>query len=174
MGRRQQPSPSHSSFFRRCKGYILISVEFRATHRYEHFLNKWKSTVGHFYFSHSSRKTWKLLHKLGEDSNIIAIDPNKIANRLVEVSRAPPDTIHTVSTKKFQNNLKQTLQLWDTHMVSHWMKLRNTQVKPNESCWFRWNIPQILFTGAQKCESSLRIYFFSDIMKTFVIPLEFK
>ncbi|KAG5867650.1 hypothetical protein JTB14_034455 [Gonioctena quinquepunctata] len=53
----------------------------------------------------SSRKAWGLLRRLGEanrgqHSNNPTNNPNKIASRIVEVSRAPSDETHTVSTKK--------------------------------------------------------------------------
>nr|CAI5847833.1 unnamed protein product [Callosobruchus analis] len=68
-------------------------------------MNKWASTVEHLDFTHSSRKAWSLLRRLGgtnrnKNLNKPTIHPNKIANRIVEVSRAPSDKAHTKSVKK--------------------------------------------------------------------------
>ncbi|KAG5870120.1 hypothetical protein JTB14_000096 [Gonioctena quinquepunctata] len=73
-------------------------------------MDKWTSAVECMKFARSSRKAWGLLRKLGEcNGNVVgnaSINPNQIANRIVDVSRAPTDKNHTRDVKKSLRDLK--------------------------------------------------------------------
>ncbi|XP_039295405.1 uncharacterized protein LOC120353926 [Nilaparvata lugens] len=65
---------------------------------------KWMKTTESLDFKKSSRKAWSLLRKLGGGSAVIhktpMVTPNKIASRMVTLSRAPRDPQHTKEIKK--------------------------------------------------------------------------
>ncbi|KAG5861326.1 hypothetical protein JTB14_024445 [Gonioctena quinquepunctata] len=75
-------------------------------------MDKWTSAVERMNFARSSRKAWGLLRKLGEcNRNVVgnaSINPNQIANRIVDVSRAPSDKNHTRDVKKSPRDLKRS------------------------------------------------------------------
>ncbi|KAL4096724.1 hypothetical protein QTP88_021619 [Uroleucon formosanum] len=72
---------------------------------------KWLNLVKHTDFKHSSRKAWALLRKLGGNSKYSAnkenqVNPNLVANRIVNLSRATPDKLATKDIKSKLRNLK--------------------------------------------------------------------
>jgi len=72
---------------------------------------KWLNLVEHTDFKHSSRKAWALLRKLGANGKYSAnkenqVNPNLVANRIVNLSRATPDKQATKDIKAKLRNLK--------------------------------------------------------------------
>jgi prephenate dehydratase len=69
--------------------------------------------VEHTDFKHSSRKSWALLRKLGGNGKYNVnkekknqVNPNLVANRIVNLSRATPDKQATKNIKSKLRNLK--------------------------------------------------------------------
>ncbi|KAG5892342.1 hypothetical protein JTB14_011208 [Gonioctena quinquepunctata] len=91
---------------------------------YEEFedsgMDKYISAVERMNFARSSRKAWGLLRKLGEcNGNAVgnaSINPNQIANRIVDVYRAPTDKNHTRDVKKSLRDLKRSTSFRTTSL----------------------------------------------------------
>jgi hypothetical protein len=73
-------------------------------------MGRWTSAIEHVNFLRFSREAWGLLGKLGEcNRNVVgntSINPNQIANRIVEISRVPSNKDHTKTIKKSLRDLK--------------------------------------------------------------------
>jgi len=72
---------------------------------------KWLNLVEHTDFKHSSRKAWALLRKLGGNGKYRAnkenqVNPNLVADRIVNLSRATLDKQATKDIKAKLRNLK--------------------------------------------------------------------
>ncbi|KAG5861871.1 hypothetical protein JTB14_014719 [Gonioctena quinquepunctata] len=75
-------------------------------------MDKWTSAVERMNFARSSRKALGLLRKLGGcNRNVVgnaSINPNQIANRIVDISRAPSDENHTRDVKQSLRDLERS------------------------------------------------------------------
>lgn len=80
--------------------------------------DRWIKMVENTDFKHSSPRAWRLLCRLGSDgsskSNLPKINPNLIANRIIEMSRAPSHKQFTMNIKKKFSNLKKVAVRRDT------------------------------------------------------------
>ncbi|KAI8426565.1 hypothetical protein MSG28_005355 [Choristoneura fumiferana] len=65
---------------------------------------KWESAVGNMDFKRSSRKAWKVLHRLSGKQHpqklSLKVNPDAIANRMVDVTRAKRDKMFTKRVKQ--------------------------------------------------------------------------
>jgi hypothetical protein len=110
--------------------------EYNSSHRSETAANlleelneqrkkKWEKTIEAANFTHSSRKAWKMLKKLGTDaipaSRQKSITANGIASRLLRVSKTQRDREHVRTTKMNLRRKKRTLTV--------------NQTLSRESCW---------------------------------------
>jgi hypothetical protein len=75
--------------------------------------SRWEDIVEKTNFTHTSRKAWNLMKKLGTDAPEIVppktVTANNIASRLLCVSKAPMDKNHARATKSSMHGLKSTL-----------------------------------------------------------------
>ncbi|XP_072378913.1 uncharacterized protein [Diabrotica undecimpunctata] len=144
-------------------------------------LNKWKSTVEHIDFSRSSRKAWGLIRKLGEASraqhlNKSTIEPNKIANRIIENSRAPSEKTHTSTVKRALKQLKANTPATSEYSRAFSLDEINealNQTKTGKAAGFDGMYPEFIVHTGTKTRQWLK-KFFSDIVNTAVLPPEFK
>ncbi|XP_055714426.1 uncharacterized protein LOC129808680 [Phlebotomus papatasi] len=74
---------------------------------------KWRETVENTDFTHSSRKAWRLLRKLGADSRCEAtvnkISPNSVASRLIRVSKTKLSKVDLELTRREVRCKRKTL-----------------------------------------------------------------
>ncbi|XP_072390744.1 uncharacterized protein [Diabrotica undecimpunctata] len=144
-------------------------------------LNKLKSTVEHIDFSRSSRKAWGLIRKLGEASraqhlNKSTIEPNKIANRIIENSRAPSEKTHTSTVKRALKQLKANTFATSEYSRAFSLDEINevlNQTKTGKAAGFDGMYPEFIVHTGTKTRQWLK-KFFSDIVNTAVLPPEFK
>jgi hypothetical protein len=89
---------------------------------------KWEKTVEAANFTHSSRKAWKMLKKLGTDATLASrqksITANGITSRLLRVSKSKRDRKHVRTTKMNLRKKKGTLTSTKLYQeISLWMNL---------------------------------------------------
>ena len=142
---------------------------------------KWHNLTSNVDFTHSSRKAWSFMKKLGVDSNVnkratTQITPNNVASRLLEVSKA---TLDRKQKGKILNKLKnQKRKLSPDNFLSSDITHEELskvllEMKIGKAAGFDEIYPEMLKNCGPLARDWLRM-FFSNIINTGTIPKLFK
>lgn len=142
---------------------------------------KWLQTVKKLNFKQSSRKAWSLLKKLGGNSHSAQatplVTPNRIANRLIDLSRgAKIDKSHAKNVRKELAQLK--LSCVDDHALTtpfseNEVELALNSVKNGKAPGFDNIHPEFLKHCGKRTRKWLTS-FFSSLLTSGQLPPEFK
>lgn len=124
---------------------------------------RWQETTENLSFTHSSRKAWALLKKLGPENvgNLVIgiVTPNDVASRLIRVGKIEMDKSHT-------REVKRKLRSWKYQMeIVEALK----KVKINKAAGFDGIYPEMLKNTGFETQSWLADLY-SDILITSKIP----
>jgi len=143
--------------------------------------NKWLMDLENMDFTHSSKKAWSVIKKLDGSSSCLQtnpnnINPNMIANHIVNMSRVSSTKAHTksakLSLKIIKRNMPQTSQYCVDFTVA---EIENAIkfVKPGKAAGFDGVYPEFLLNSGPNVRKWLS-KFYSDIVKTGNLPSSLK
>ncbi|KAI5756023.1 hypothetical protein M8J77_021438 [Diaphorina citri] len=141
---------------------------------------KWKGTVESMNFTHSSRKAWSVIRKLGganrPNSKTVNIHPDKIAKRIVQVSKSEPDK---EISRKVQQELKELRRTTDPNSTVSGAFSEDEineallDTKTGKAAGFDEMYPEFLTNCGPRTRKWL-CAFFTDILLTNRLPTDFK
>lgn len=141
---------------------------------------RWCETVENLTFARSSRKPWSLIRKLGAakppNPNNAKIHPNKVARRIVRMSKVPPDVRFSRKTIRKYRELRKR-----TPKTSHHSRPFTTDevdsalsaTKIGKAAGFDCIYPEFLVKSGPRVRKWMA-RFFSDVMLNNKLPLLFK
>lgn len=142
--------------------------------------SKWKQTVESIDFSKSSRKSWALLRRLGgaskRGSNRPRIDPNLIAQRIVNCSNSPSDKAFSRKIRNQYRNLRRRTRR--SSNISRAFTVDEidrgiAEMKVGKAAGFDAMYPEFLVNSGARVRQWLA-NFFSDLISRNELPPIFK
>lgn len=141
---------------------------------------KWENTLRGMDFTHSSRKAWNVLKKISCGSTPqfgkTLISPNVIANRILKISQAPSDKIHTREIKRELRRLKldsQPSSVYSQNVTIEEITIALTSVKTGKAAGFDNIYPEFLKHMGKNTKRWLSVLF-SKILNSGNLPKAFK
>ena len=141
---------------------------------------KWQETVSNLDFTHSSRKAWTLIRKLGCDPTIETkhptVNPNTIATRLLQASKITEKDEWTRSVRKTLRKeasaLKPNNQFANPFSINE-LELALNKLKHRKAAGYDGIYPEFLINcGPKTKEYLLKLY--NSLLSDGNLPSEFK
>lgn len=141
---------------------------------------KWHRTTAELDFTHSSRKAWNLVRKLGTDPNLkcrsSCVSSNDVASRLLLVSKAKIDKEHARTVKKelrtIRSHLVPDVRYSKDFSIDELNVALNT-LKTNKASGIDGVFPEFLKAVGLRTKQWL-LDFFNEILRTGKLPKLFK
>lgn len=141
---------------------------------------KWQKTLLGMNFTKSSRKAWSVLKKIscGSTPHVVKslISPNVVANRILKMSRAPSDKMHTKAIKRELRDLKlysQPSSVYSQTVTIEELTIALTSVKTGKAAGFDNIYPEFLKHMGKNTKRWLCVLF-SNILDSGNLPKAFK
>lgn len=134
--------------------------------------NKWHDTTASLNFTHSSRKAWNLVKRLGAETPKTGqhgvVTPNDVATRMMRVAKAKMDKEHKIQLKKLLRTKKKELipcSNYSSSFTINEIKVALGKMKINKAAGFDGIYPEFLKYSGPSIQAWLAA-FCSDILNT--------
>lgn len=141
---------------------------------------RWCETVETMTFARSSRKPWSLIRKLGAarppNPNDAKIHPNRVARRIIRMSKVPPDVKFSRNITRRYRELRKKTARTNEHsrpFTSDDVDVALSATKTGKAAGFDSIYPEFLVNSGPRVRRWLAS-FFTDVMLNNTLPLLFK
>lgn len=141
---------------------------------------RWCETVESMTFARSSRKPWSLIRKLGAarppSPNDVKIHPNRVARRIIRMSKVPPDVKFSRGIIKKYRRLRKITPRTNEHsraFTSAEIDDALSATKIGKAAGFDSIYPEFLVNSGPRVRKWMA-NFFTDVMQRNTLPSMFK